>query len=385
MVRFCENAADGGCEIGRNDEYLENAAAFAQDIAVSSFFIRLIPSFFKPLLAWICLMPNRRHFAKCAKHLFPFLSKRLQDIDQKRDVPSDFTTWYIQSLAEQGEERERNPEKIALRLMTLNFAAIHTSTFTATNILFDLFSAPPSAGFVEGIREEVETVLKENGGKWDKNVLAKMIKTDSAVRESLRISTFMAHGMNRLVVDPKGVTMSDGLHLPQGTRLSTPVWAIHHDDGIYEDARTYDAFRFSRAREEFLAASNERSPLRELSDGEMNGHAKSNRDLKHEDGAVNGYPKSNGTAYQEKNLDKVLESKNLATVTTSDTFLSFGHGRNACPGRFFAATEMKLLLAYIVLNYDIKPMETRPPNEFMGGSVLPPMKARFWVRRRKGC
>ena len=88
---------------------------------------------------------------------------------------------------------------------------------------------------------------------------------------------------------------------------------------------------------------------------------------------------------EKRDLDKLLESKNLSTVTTSDTFLPFGHGRHACPGRFFAATEMKLLLAYIVMNYDIKPMETRPPNEFLGGNVLPPMKANIWVRRRKGC
>jgi cytochrome P450 len=370
---------------GRNDEYLENAAAFAQDIAISSFFLRLIPNFLKPFLAWICVIPNRRHFGKCAKHLFPFLSQRLKDIDAGKEVPSDFTTWYIEGLAEQGGLLEKNPEKIALRLMTVNFAAIHTSTFTATNILFDLFSMPPEKGFVDGIRDEVKTLLEENGGKWDKNMLAKMIKTDSAVRESLRISTFMAHGMDRLVVDPKGVTMDDSLHLPQGTRLGTSVWAIHHDDGVYPKARSYDAFRFSRAREEALTLSKEISsedapPAKREVLG--NGGSQANR-----------IPQINRTAKpqtlesenEKRDLDKLLESKNLSTVTTSDTFLSFGHGRHACPGRFFAATEMKLLLAYIVMNYDIKSMETRPPNEFMGGNVLPPMKANIRVRRRKGC
>lgn len=370
-------------EIGRNDEYLENAAAFAQDIAISSFLIRLIPSFLKPLLAWICLIPNRRHFAKCAKHLLPFLSKRLEDIDRGKEVPSDFTTWYIQGLAEQNELRERNPEKIALRLMTLNFAAIHTSTFTATNILFDLFSADSQQGFATGIRDEVETVLAENGGRWDKNMLAKMIKTDSAVRESLRISTFMASGMDRLVVDPKGVTMDNGLHLPQGTRLGTAVWAIHHDDAVYPNARTYDAFRFSMAREEALTSStkpSEEDAARTNRQALGNGHSQSN-----EIPQSNGAAQATTAAKSEKDLNKLLESKNLCTVTTSDTFLSFGHGRHACPGRFFAATEMKLLLAYIAMNYDVKPMETRPPNEFMGGNVLPPMKAKIWVRRRKGC
>ena len=49
--------------------------------------------------------------------------------------------------------------------------------------------------------------------------MAKLLNVDSAIRESLRISTFMYHGMDRLLVDPKGVTMSDGLHLPMGRGL----------------------------------------------------------------------------------------------------------------------------------------------------------------------
>jgi cytochrome P450 len=62
---------------------------------------------------------------------------------------------------------------------------------------------------------------------------------------------------------------------------------------------------------------------------------------------------------------------------------SFGHGRHACPGRFFAATEMKLLVAYIMMNYDVKPLTIRPPNSFIAGSIIPPMKKTISVRRKK--
>jgi cytochrome P450 len=34
--------------------------------------------------------------------------------------------------------------------------------------------------------------------------------------------------------------------------------------------------------------------------------------------------------------------------------MSFGFGRHACPGRFFAANEIKLILSRILLDYDIK-------------------------------
>ena len=43
---------------------------------------------------------------------------------------------------------------------------------------------------------------------------------------------------------------------------------------------------------------------------------------------------------------------------------------------------MKLLVAYIVMNYDVKALTIRPPNSFIAGSIIPPMKATISVRRR---
>jgi cytochrome P450 len=103
---------------------------------------------------------------------------------------------------------------------------------------------------VAALREEITEVLAANGGQWNKAAVSKLVRVDSAVRESMRISIFQSHGLYRLVVDPNGVTMHDGLHLPQGTKVGTSTYSIHHDDHIYENAHVYDALRFSRAREE---------------------------------------------------------------------------------------------------------------------------------------
>jgi cytochrome P450 len=215
---------------------------------------------------------------------------------EKTGIPrpdlNDYTTWHIKEV--ELDVIENTPPKIAKRIMTLNFAAIHTSTFTATNILFDIYASPMADIYVKEIREEVEQALSESGGKWDKNTIAKLIKTDSAVRESLRISSFMCTGMDRVVVDPHGATMSNGLHLPQGTRLGTSTYSIHHDDSIYENATTYDAFRFSRPREISTAAGKAR---------------------------IEGNGDKMQYSVKKEGLAKLLESKNLATVTTSDTFL----------------------------------------------------------------
>ena len=39
-------------------------------------------------------------------------------------------------------------------------------------------------------------------------------------------------------------------------------------------------------------------------------------------------------------------------ISTSAEHTGFGHGNHACPGRFFAAAELKVLLCYLLLNYD---------------------------------
>jgi cytochrome P450 len=41
-------------------------------------------------------------------------------------------------------------------------------------------------------------------------------------------------------------------------------------------------------------------------------------------------------------------------VSPSPEHIGFGLGRHACPGRFFAANEIKIVLCHMLLKYDIK-------------------------------
>ena len=52
------------------------------------------------------------------------------------------------------------------------------------------------------------------------------------------------------------------------------------------------------------------------------------------------------------------------------------------PGRFFAANQLKLLIAHFVLNYDVESLATRPPNTPLGDVMIPPLKATMRVRRK---
>jgi cytochrome P450 len=61
-------------------------------------------------------------------------------------------------------------------------------------------------------------------------------------------------------------------------------------------------------------------------------------------------------------------------VTTNEINLAFGYGRHACPGRFFAANEIKMILARLILEYDIKmpgDVKERYPQLTMGRQSMP--------------
>lgn len=70
-------------------------------------------------------------------------------------------------------------------------------------------------------------------------------------------------------------------------------------------------------------------------------------------------------------------------VATSPQHMGFGHGKHACPGRFFAANEMKIALCHMLLKYDFRAVDKAPPVMKAGVSLLANPKARVAIRRRR--
>ncbi len=71
-------------------------------------------------------------------------------------------------------------------------------------------------------------------------------------------------------------------------------------------------------------------------------------------------------------------------VSTSYSALGFGHGKQACPGRFFAANELKIALSHILLKYDFKlPADTAPKSSTFGLFYQADEKAGLMIKRRE--
>ncbi|MCJ1475959.1 hypothetical protein MMC13_004623 [Lambiella insularis] len=338
--------------LSNNDEFIEDVIKYAHDVPISALVLKLFPKFMKPLVGPLITFPNRWHYWRSGKHAIPVIRERVANFRRKQEdpestyeEPNDFLGWHIRLSAKSPNPVEMTPEMIWLRLLVVGFTSLHTTSFTITNAILDLASSPPEKGYLQTLREEAEQVYAEEGGRWTKAGLAKMIHMDSAIRESMRLNGIITRGPQRMVVAENGVTMANGLHLPKGAHVGIASYGTRFNEQYYENSRDYDAFRFSRQRQELLRST------AKLSDG--------------------------------KEAPAILKQKNLALVTTTEDFPQFGHGRFACSGRFFAAAEMKLMLAYMVLNYDIEPLAERPPGEWLGDTILPPRKAKIWVRRRQ--
>jgi len=135
-------------------------------------------------------------------------------------------------------------------------------------------------------------------------------------------------GLKRQV--KKDYTFSDGTTIPAGNLVSVPMLPIHLDPEIYSNPKTFDGFRFEKMRKE------------------------RGEDTKHK--------------FASLDLD----------------YLIFGHGRQACPGRFFAAAELKTMIAHVLLNYDIKMANDagRPANIHIASEMMPDPTAEILFRKR---
>ncbi|KAI3609474.1 cytochrome p450 [Moniliophthora roreri] len=143
-----------------------------------------------------------------------------------------------------------------------------------------------------------------------------------------RVSNSSPGGLFRIPLHD--FTFSNGTVVPAGTLMMTCRQAIHFDDINYPNASEFDAFRSYRERE------------------------KEGESLKHQ------------------------------MVTPEAGYLTFGAGKLACPGRFFAVNELKFLVSHTLLHYDIRfdEEDEKPRTNFFGARVVPDAKTKVMFRKR---
>ncbi|PVH78949.1 cytochrome P450 [Cadophora sp. DSE1049] len=88
--------------------------------------------------------------------------------------------------------------------------------------------------------------------------------------------------------------------------------------------------------------------------------------------------------------DNIHNSSTLYTdpqyTSNGPDLLTWGDRPQVCPGRVFGGNTIKILLAHLLINYDLKlePGKGKPPRlSFPNGSVQPDMNFKFMIRKRR--
>ncbi|KAB5522914.1 cytochrome P450 [Coniochaeta sp. 2T2.1] len=286
------NRAFVGLPVCRDEELVASSLKYALSVPLSSILLKLLPRITKPFLVPLITLPGRIWTNQYTNILRPTIERRLKDFDARRadpqankslgPVPNDYLQWSIAQAKDLRQPDLYTPRKLAHRILFLNLPSIHTTSVNITSTILDLICRNKPE-YIEEIRAEILSVLAEHGGEWNKRSLAKMHKLDSTLREGGRFTPTVS--LSRKVNRPSGVDLPSGVHVPYGATVMVPGQSIMLDNAIYgPDAAEFKPFRFAD------------------------------------------------------------EESRKAYVRTSKDFLPFGHGKYACPGRFFAATELKVML-----------------------------------------
>ncbi|KAI9729787.1 MAG: hypothetical protein M1818_008401 [Claussenomyces sp. TS43310] len=289
-----------GEKLAANDDFLQLCINYTYTVFGGAHAIRKYPGFLRPLmLRFKTGIVEQRAAVK--KHLAPLFEERIHSMQEAEGTgrtaayeaqkPKDAVQWVLDITPPE----KMDIEVLMYRMIHIIVSAIHTSSVTYLEAIYDLALHPE---IHEELRQEIVSVMDQEG-KFTKQGLTKMIKMDSLMKESARWHPFLSGTLERQAM--RDFKLSDGSIITKGTKVTVPHYAMYFDEEVYgSKASVFDAFRFSKMRTE------------------------------------------PGT-----------ESKH-SFVQCTPTFAHFGYGKNACPGRFFAATEIKVLLVYTLSMFDVR-------------------------------
>ncbi|GKT64366.1 cytochrome P450 [Colletotrichum tofieldiae] len=341
-VRMVVAQAANGFIVGRplcrDEEFLTTCLAINDKLVLNAATTGISPAWLRPIIGPIINWPLRATFRKLRAWFSPLLQMRIEKLNSSQDVPDserprDLLQMMVQYAEENRPQELRDIDVMMKRVCSANFGAIHQTAIQVTNLFLNILGSDAQFNTISALRDEALGVLhSDDKASWTKAKINKMIKADSVARETLRLHSF-GHRVifRKVLVD--GVATPDGHRIPKGTTVSILTRPAQTDPETFEDALSFDPFRFSR-----------------LGETETKGPVK--------------------------------------LVSTSADYLPFGHGKHACPGRFLVDFEFKIIMAFVTTHYDLKfPKDQnngqRPENFWVTEVFFPPKGVRICVKRRK--
>ncbi|KAL4977327.1 cytochrome P450 [Aspergillus desertorum] len=325
-----------GTGLHRNEEWINISCNYTKDLFLAALKLRAVPSFLRPVLA--LLLPDLRrvyrHNDRARALVQPILQQREQDEKTNPGYakPNDTIQWIHDLIPE--EDRKDYAYQGAAQL-AITAVSVQSTSKLIVNVLLNLMKYDE---YVPILKEEIETVLAESGGVWTLESMGRLEKLDSFMRESLRFEPPLTATFQRRALKP--LKLLDGTDIPAGTLLLAPADAIAFDPNFYPQPETFDGLRFYKLRRQ---------------------------------------------ADEKGSASKVGSKVRHQFVATSKTQVQFGLGRHACPGRWFAGHVIKMVVAGVLRDYDLKFREGEEKRRtfLFQTTNMPDPKTRVLMRRRK--
>ncbi|KZL82211.1 cytochrome p450 [Colletotrichum incanum] len=293
-----------GPELCRNEAYLDSAINYTVDVMKAVRKVATIQPYLRPILAPRSpeVKKVQRRIIEASTFLKPVVKARREAAeDPDYQKPDDMLQWILESQKKFGQ---RDDTELARYQLGLSFAAIHTTSTTTTNALYTLAATPE---LVPVLREDVQQALVGSNGVFTSSAMQNMKKLDSFLKECMRYHVLAPVSFQRKVL--KTFTLSNGQVIPKGSIIEVPTIGIYNDEEFFPDADEFDPLRFYKLR---LAKKEQKTG--------------------------------------SKQAEVVA---NAQFVSVGQSSLNFGYGRHACPGRFFAVNEIKMIMATLLLKYDL--------------------------------
>ncbi|KAI8623802.1 cytochrome P450 [Xylariaceae sp. FL1651] len=343
-----------GSKLSRSEEWMNVSVNFAITAFIAVIKLQFFPPWARQMAQYFVseLKTIRVDLAQAQAMLEPIIAERLCNADTPGyKKPDDFIQWLSDALPD--EEKQNYFIQAKMQLL-LSASSIHTTSNLATDCIYDL---AVHQDMQDILREEATEIFHSGKEAWEqKDSIAKLKKMDSFIKESQRLSGNVTSFIRKVM---KPIDLSDGTHLPPGTNLLTPLAGIALDERYFPDPEVFDGLRFWKLRQQKSPAL---SPSRASSTSTSTSLSSS----------------------ASSSPSRLPSASKHQFTSIGDTDQNFGLGKHACPGRFFAGQEIKLILAHLLLNYEIKLRdgEARPkPVTFMM-TKSPSQTAEVLFRRR---
>ncbi|RAH78823.1 cytochrome P450, partial [Aspergillus japonicus CBS 114.51] len=287
-----------GPEVSSDQVFLDAALEYPEHLMETAEALRLLPAWAAPFAAPY-LMRRHRALKILLDRLTPVVEARIRNSTTTTTTAAehaDCIQFFVNAAARKNQQHEWPAQRIIQVLLGVWFASVHQPAMCLFYALDDLCLHPE---FTSALRDEVRAAMPAaTTTQYPEINPPHLPLLTSFLKESARLHPTDSISLRRKVLQP--FTLNDGTTLAKDDVACIPLRPILRDPELYPDPHIFNPYRFI-----------EDNPI--------------------------PTPKATSSDFTDADV----------------TFPIWGLGKRACPGRYYASLLLKLVLAQILLRYDV--------------------------------